>query len=45
MSDGKSSERKGETWNKQTLRSCIRIVKLETFRRLSTGTEAVQRYS
>jgi hypothetical protein len=36
------TQRKGEPWNRETLRSCIRIVKLETFRRLSTGTEAIK---
>ena len=36
------TQRKGEPWNEKPVRWAIRIVKLETFRRLSTGTEAVQ---
>jgi hypothetical protein len=36
------TQQKGEPWNKETVRSRIRICKLETFRRLSTGTEAIQ---
>jgi hypothetical protein len=37
------TQRKGEPWNREPIRGwTCRIVTLETFRRLSTGTEAIQ---
>jgi len=37
------TEKKGEPWNRATIRGwTVRVVKLETFRRLATGTEAIQ---
>lgn len=37
------TQRKGETWDREPIRGwTFRIVHLETFRRLSSGTEAIQ---
>ncbi len=37
------TQRKGDPWNNESIRGwTFRIVRLETFRRLSTGTEAIE---